>query len=270
MRSALLFVASSTAFLCYAKLKALRAVGDRDIHKKDKRADSKGGGLSRKEVSLKNSSVKRYDLHLLIVYRSGYQWGKDIAEESNSFAFSLSQAVGAAAALGNVKITGCVMEGGADDDEFRDIVIYPDALLISGVAKSQIDMFVQELFSRKLSSLTIKRCPWDKIVLICTHAARDKRCGSKGKVYFDKVKASYESRHKGGSVKVLESSHLGGHEFAPTLVTYPSSDYFGNLDLADIESLMSCVDACESCGFNDITFHRGNAGCTSNWLDSTP
>jgi hypothetical protein len=61
-------------------------------------------------------------------------------------------------------------------------------------------------------------------LLICTHADRDHCCGVDGRDLVDALVVA-------GEPDVWESSHLGGHRFAPTALVLPTGYLYGRLDL---------------------------------------
>jgi len=84
-------------------------------------------------------------------------------------------------------------------------------------------------------------------VLICTHGARDRCCGSLGTALFAGVAST-------GDVRVLRTSHTGGHRFAPTAVVLPQGTAWAWLD----DSLLDAVLG-RSCPLADLAAHyRGS------------
>lgn len=65
------------------------------------------------------------------------------------------------------------------------------------------------------------------MVLICSHAARDKRCGRAGPILLSEFKKQLQHIADADKVAVFGSSHIGGHEFAGTFVVYPEGKCFG-------------------------------------------
>ncbi len=61
------------------------------------------------------------------------------------------------------------------------------------------------------------------LLLVCTHAERDRCCGTDGRELVDTLVAD-------GEPDVWETSHLGGHRFAPTALVLPSGYLYGHLD----------------------------------------
>jgi hypothetical protein len=60
---------------------------------------------------------------------------------------------------------------------------------------------------------------------VCTHGRRDRCCALDGRAL---VKALIDA----GEPDVWESSHLGGHRFAPTALVLPTGYLYGRLDVA--------------------------------------
>ena len=75
-----------------------------------------------------------------------------------------------------------------------------------------------------------------RILAICTHAQRDRCCGTFGKQLYDSVIASKEWKHP--DLEVVECSHIGGHRYAPTLIEIPSMRVWGGLDLDLVKKII--------------------------------
>jgi hypothetical protein len=65
----------------------------------------------------------------------------------------------------------------------------------------------------------------EAMLLICTHGRRDRCCAVDGRAL---ARAVVET----GEPDVWESTHLGGHRFAPTTLVLPTGYVYGRLDLA--------------------------------------
>ncbi|SPO30596.1 related to LIP5 - lipoic acid synthase [Ustilago trichophora] len=79
-------------------------------------------------------------------------------------------------------------------------------------------------------------------VYVCTHGARDCRCGVAGTAVYqalrDEVRSHEASAIKAGKdapkkVKVYPVSHVGGHAWAANALVYPHGDWYGNLRVTD-------------------------------------
>ena len=64
----------------------------------------------------------------------------------------------------------------------------------------------------------------DPLLMVCTHGRRDRCCALDGRALATALVAA-------GEPHVWESSHLGGHRFAPTALVLPTGYLYGRLDL---------------------------------------
>ncbi len=76
--------------------------------------------------------------------------------------------------------------------------------------------------------------PW---YLVCTHGVRDRCCAKFGQPIYAELCGRTELEGR-----VWQTSHLGGHRFAPTLVTLPSGLCYGQLELADLDALVEATE----------------------------
>lgn len=72
--------------------------------------------------------------------------------------------------------------------------------------------------------------------LVCTHGKRDECCAKYGL-------AVYRALQQRIGERVWQSSHIGGHRFAATLLAFPTGHCFGRLTPNDIETMQSSYDA---------------------------
>jgi hypothetical protein len=87
-------------------------------------------------------------------------------------------------------------------------------------------------------------------LLICTHGARDRCCGSLGMRLWNATEGVR-------TVRRWRTSHTGGHRFAPTALILPQGQYWAYLDE---RSLLSILD--QSCDPAELAGqYRGSAAC---------
>ncbi len=67
-------------------------------------------------------------------------------------------------------------------------------------------------------------------VLVCTHGRRDTCCGGPGTTLFEALAARDRSTGE-LTVRTWRTSHLGGHRFAPTMVSFPDAYAWAHLDV---------------------------------------
>jgi hypothetical protein len=70
-------------------------------------------------------------------------------------------------------------------------------------------------------------------VLICTHGTRDVCCGSRGSALY----RDSGSLHN-GSIRLWQTSHLGGHRFAPTALILPDGQWWAYLDVTTLQAIV--------------------------------
>lgn len=76
----------------------------------------------------------------------------------------------------------------------------------------------------------------DPVLLICTNGRRDQCCAVRGRALTTEI----GDRHRG---HVWETTHTGGHRFAPAAVLLPSGYTYGRLDAHDAEAALSAASA---------------------------
>jgi hypothetical protein len=81
--------------------------------------------------------------------------------------------------------------------------------------------------------------PWgtitdDPLLLVCTNSRRDVCCALAGRPVADALAADAAY-----APFVMESSHLGGHRFAPTALLLPSGHAFGRLDAEAAKTVLA-------------------------------
>lgn len=73
------------------------------------------------------------------------------------------------------------------------------------------------------------------LYLICTNAKRDKCCGVYGAVMYRQLLESPVA------AQVWQTTHLGGHRFAPTLMTLPDGVYYGRISPANLPTFIAAT-----------------------------
>jgi hypothetical protein len=75
----------------------------------------------------------------------------------------------------------------------------------------------------------------EPLILVCTNGKRDRCCAREGP-------ALYQAMADFAGDKAWQCTHLGGHRFAPTLVTLPDGAFYGRLAPAEAEAFVrSCA-----------------------------
>lgn len=167
----------------------------------------------------------------------------------------------------DVKLTLCDRPNSTPD--FVDVIVYPDAQLFQVTVQhlSEFAIFLSRDSERSDEkqaevgslSFTSKPVPFAKLILVCVHGSRDKRCGRAGpQVIAEMRKRLQEESVPPETVSVHGSSHIGGHAFAGTLVVYPSSDWYGYVT-AKGTSVPSILEAV----LNNQVYEKCHRGCAN-------
>ncbi|MDV3351189.1 sucrase ferredoxin [Leptothoe sp. LEGE 181152] len=101
------------------------------------------------------------------------------------------------------------------------------------------------------------RQPADTIrdMMICTHGNIDIACARFGQPIYKKLRDNYAASSN-GQLRVWRCSHFGGHQFAPTLVDFPTGQVWGHLEEDILETLI-----CRNQSVSELRrFYRGWSG----------
>ena len=94
------------------------------------------------------------------------------------------------------------------------------------------------------------------LLLICTHAKRDRCCAAKGRPLLNELHARYPFGP--GNDVVWETSHIKGHRFAPTMLLLPWAYSFGRMNIEAADAMLA--DASEGLYFVPGNRGRGTLG----------
>ena len=266
-------------------------------------------------------SVKPYDRHVIICVppNSETEWENDIDRHADVFPYSLSRHIDTLVKANkpprskttdgstqptsaetvdvkkSLKVRVTAMIQTADDvaknpSEFMaQVIVYPDNLLFSLEAEQVskfADFVMQPLPLRDTSELAeFAHCevPWKKLVLVCVHGARDKRCGRAGPQVIAELQrlldeesdstlssgantltSSGTSTLSSGAAAILSSevavrgsSHIGGHVYAGTLIVYPEGQWYGRITKPNSALLLHNI-------LNNTVYSKCSRGNTSS------
>ncbi|MQF99574.1 MAG: hypothetical protein FI727_01800 [SAR202 cluster bacterium] len=91
--------------------------------------------------------------------------------------------------------------------------------------------------------------------LVCTHGNRDMCCGYWGYQLYKQLDTNYSNE----SIRFWRTSHLGGHRFAPTILSIDDARYWGRLKADDFDRIIN--KKLQASDISDI--YRGKATCES-------
>ncbi len=83
--------------------------------------------------------------------------------------------------------------------------------------------------------------PLGRELLVCTDGQHDDCCGRFGRPVYKAL--CDELSRRDSTLRVSESSHLGGHRFAANLLALPAGELYGRVEPGDAATLLTALDA---------------------------
>lgn len=90
-------------------------------------------------------------------------------------------------------------------------------------------------------------------LLVCTHTQVDLACGRFGTPLYRQLRKNYGQQNH---LRIWQSTHFGGHQFAPTLLDLPIGQFWGHLEPDIVDTLISRQGSLEQLR----PFYRGWSG----------
>ncbi|KAF7419280.1 hypothetical protein PC9H_001867 [Pleurotus ostreatus] len=78
-------------------------------------------------------------------------------------------------------------------------------------------------------------------IYVCTHAARDCRCGTAGGEVAAALREEVKSRSETERIFVSETAHVGGHKYAANVLVYPHGDWLGLVTPDLVPNLLDAI-----------------------------
>ncbi len=75
-------------------------------------------------------------------------------------------------------------------------------------------------------------------ILVCTHGSRDKCCAKYGNTFYRQALTTVANLSL-NHIRIWQTTHFGGHRFAPTAIDFPEGRYYGRLDQASFTSILT-------------------------------
>lgn len=90
----------------------------------------------------------------------------------------------------------------------------------------------------QLSTFNPYRQPASRDLLVCTHTHYDVACGRFGTPLYKTLRQDYAGTLASTPLRVWQTSHFGGHHFAPTLIDFPAGRFWGHLEPDVLDQLI--------------------------------
>ncbi len=134
--------------------------------------------------------------------------------------------------------------GDREGDSTRILLFRQQEGFSSGYLRRELEVDTIEEIAPLLSEYLSDRgfeieCRESKIqdYFICTHGSHDKCCAHFGYPFYRQAKAILSDLNL-PDVRVWQVSHMGGHRFAPTFMSFPDGRYYGAVDQAAFRTIV--------------------------------
>ncbi|KAI3985460.1 hypothetical protein MKX01_033774 [Papaver californicum] len=195
-------------------------------------------GFQRPELYSLNlsNSVEPYHRHMFLVYKKVENWASFIEkDDKDSLPGVLASALKSHADKTPIKTRLTFCEGPyGTESSGGDVFVFPEMLKYRGLASNDADKFVEDVLVNVGS-----------YVFVCSHIARDKRCGTCGPQLIKKFKEEIGSRGMKDQVFVGPCSHLGQHKYAGNLIIFSrnltgevTGHWYGYANPADVPAML--------------------------------
>ena len=118
------------------------------------------------------------------------------------------------------------------NNEEVEIFIYPSKYHYTKIKPNKILEVLDSHFQQETTNQNFVKQIKNDQIFICTHGRHDKCCAKFGQKLADKMRLHVFKKKL--PVEIWESSHIGGHRFAATLIDFPSGYSYGRLTPEEI------------------------------------
>eukprot|EP01122_Echinamoeba_exundans_P011214 TRINITY_DN4383_c0_g1_i2.p1 TRINITY_DN4383_c0_g1~~TRINITY_DN4383_c0_g1_i2.p1 ORF type:complete len:169 (+),score=33.58 TRINITY_DN4383_c0_g1_i2:358-864(+) len=110
---------------------------------------------------------------------------------------------------------------------------------VSAITLDNISDFIAYLKTGTANNgLKVEKLSHATHIFICSHQARDKRCGHCGPRLLDDFEEKIKSRGMSDKIKMGKTSHVGGHEYAGNVLVFPEGTWYGYIKPADVDHIL--------------------------------
>jgi len=213
--------------------------------------------VSKQKANVLSNSIKRVEKHIVVCgLSSPNDWPKRIEDSDSEIVGRLSKMIedfNTDPHKRPIKITGCDLSNSISG--FTDVIVFPqnrvyrineaNLLSFATLVTDPLPLTPQGGRTRwPRSMFQDVDLPFKTLVLICSHMKRDKRCGTAGPKLVEAAKQILaDSGVTKEDICVAASSHIGGHEFAGTLIVYPQGECYGHVHVDVLKRLINSIQS---------------------------
>ena len=167
-----------------------------------------------------------YAEHFIFISWPKKFWGYDALQSKGGFPSGLKDWMQKKSHL-HGKISIRLASNKNTNNKKSDIFIYPGTHIYRDVYPNKIIEILDLHFQKSFKPPNYYKKYNNEQIFICTHGRHDKCCAKYGQQVADIMNQHIEK--EGLNLEVWESSHLGGHRFAATLIDFPNGHSYGRL-----------------------------------------
>ena len=130
-----------------------------------------------------------------------------------------------------------------------DLWVLPVGKILRQVLLKDIEASVKILLSMNetissQSNSSVEGMEMKRLVMVCAHTRRDKRCGVIGQLVLEEMQKKVQKLNLKDKIGLYRTSHLGGHKFAGTMVVYPQGVWYGRVKPCHAEQIIeeTCLE----------------------------
>lgn len=215
-------------------------------------------------------SVKSYQRHIVICIGQSYEKWAEKIDKSNPYVSSISQYIKQLNLSYDVRVTVTDQSTDINDTAYSvtdmnskaDIMLYPEMIKFHACSIDDIKYIIDECIVSEKSHTYIKNkfsntdnntniqpyvqlrdgiqyTPIDTTdVLVCAHKLRDKRCGIMGGTLIKSLHDTATQHNVSDKIRVLSTSHVGGHKYAANVIIYPHGEWLGRITPCQSDSII--------------------------------
>lgn len=124
--------------------------------------------------------------------------------------------------------------------EVVDIFIYPGNQHYTKVPIEKLETVLTNHFEGVVDTNYLQTTPQRPQLFVCTHGKHDKCCAKFGQAVFKQFRHVIEEKQL--DIDLWEGSHIGGHRFAATAITFPSGHVYGRMTLEDVIPVLEHIE----------------------------
>lgn len=117
------------------------------------------------------------------------------------------------------------------------IFIYPGKFKYTNILPGEINTVLESYFQNGVSEAFSPTKITEDQIFVCTHGRHDKCCAKFGKELVDELR--YYIMNQKIPIQIWDSSHLGGHRFAPTCIDFPDGHAYGRISTSEVPTFLA-------------------------------